>query len=796
MQHVHGTYDIALVLFSYIVAVVASYTVLDLAGRVSETRGFSRGLWLVFGAAGMGMGIWSMHFVGMLAFKLEVPVAYDLTLVLISVLVAIAASYIALAIVGRKKPTTGNLLGGGLLLATGISAMHYIGMAAMLIDISYDPLMFGLSILIAIVASIAALWLSFYFRKDSEQTEVWKKVGSGLVMGGAIVGMHYTGMFAAHFHVGGRAEAASGILLDQKWLAYLISGGTLLTLGISLLGIYISRRFSSKDSEIELKSKEIHLKNQELQRLNDHLEELVRERTAQLEKAHDEAIQANRIKSQFLANMSHELRTPLNAIIGYSEMLTEEAMELGEPAFAADLEKISKSGKHLLALINDILDISKIESGKMEVYLEECQLGSMLQDVFSTVQPLVENNGNRLETKWDEGVMTTDATKLKQILLNLLSNAAKFTRNGTIRVEGLRMEKKGKDGYMIRVADSGIGMTEEQLGKLFQPFTQADSSTTRKYGGTGLGLAITQRFCDMLGGEITVESRPGEGSVFSCWLPMIQGDSSGQALQRLEAKTKASSAAEFDGEGQVSILLIDDEPVNLQLMRKYLADEGWTLAFAESGAEGLLLSKKLKPKLICLDILMPSMDGWSVLSELKKDPELREIPVVILSMTNDKQLGYALGASEFLTKPLNRDQLVEMMDKHLTNKTSEPVLVVEDDVTTSEMMAKLLGKEGYTVLTAGNGRLALDKLAEEKPGLILLDLMMPEMDGYQFLAELKKREEWSSIPVVVVTAKSLEAEESMKLNGYVKRVLQKGSFEPTQLLSEVRRYIQSQREAI
>jgi len=792
MEHVHGSYDTALVVFSYVVAVVASYTVLDLAGRVSESSGFSRGLWLVFGAAGMGMGIWSMHFVGMLAFKLSVPVAYDLTLVVISVLVAIAASYVALSVVGRENVTKGKLLGGGLLLAAGISAMHYIGMYAMLIDISYDPLLFSLSIVIAIVASIAALWLAFYFRKEGGSGEVWKKLGSGLIMGGAIVGMHYTGMYAAQFHLGSRSEIAAGMLLDQKWLAYFISGGTLFTLGLSLLGIFISKRFSHKDSEIDRKSKEIYVKNQELQRLNNHLEELVRERTAQLEKAHDEAIRANQIKSQFLANMSHELRTPLNAIIGYSEMLWEEAQEIGEPAFAADLEKISKSGKHLLTLINDILDISKIEAGKMDVYLETCELESLLQDVLATVKPLAENNGNRLETEWENGIMTTDVTKLRQVLLNLLSNAAKFTRDGSIRIEAFRMDREARPGYLFRVTDSGIGMTDEQVGKLFQPFSQADSSTTRKYGGTGLGLAITHRFCELLGGDITVQSRPGEGSAFSCWLPV---SSEGQ-VHPAKSQQEAASAVEPNGDSQVSILLIDDEPINGQLMRKYLADEGWTLAFAENGTEGLHLTRKLKPKLICLDILMPSVDGWSVLSELKRDPELRDIPVVILSMTDDKPLGYALGASDFLTKPLNREHLVEVIDKYMPSASGQTVLVVEDDATTSEMMAKMLGKEGYSVATAGNGILALEKLEVELPGLILLDLMMPEMDGYQFLAELRKREQWSSIPVVVVTAKSIATEDSMKLNGFVKSVLQKGSFEPKQLLAEVRRYMMDQQEGV
>ncbi|TXK74137.1 MHYT domain-containing protein, partial [Paenibacillus sp. N3.4] len=424
MEHIHGSHDGLLIFLSYLIAVVASYTALDLAGRVSMSEGKSRWLWLVFGAASMGLGIWSMHFVGMLAFSLPVPVPYELRPILLSMLVAMVASFIALSVVGRNQLTTRQLLVGGSLLAIGISAMHYIGMSAMLINISYDPFFFALSILIAFVASFVALWLSFYFRKGGERGEVWKKLGSGLIMGAAIVGMHMTGMMAANFHLQDMSISSSGMVLNQTFLAYFISGGTLFTLGLSLFGIFISKRFFVKDSEIKHKTNEIYLMNQELRQLNDHLEDLVAERTAQLEKAHDEAIQANRIKSQFLANMSHELRTPLNAIIGYSEMLAEEAEEIGQPTFVEDLGRINKSGKHLLALINDILDISKIESGKMEMYIEPCRLEDLLEDITTTIQPLILSNGNQLEISGDltKGTILTDVTKLRQVLINLLSN--------------------------------------------------------------------------------------------------------------------------------------------------------------------------------------------------------------------------------------------------------------------------------------------------------------------------------------------------------------------------------------
>ncbi|TDF98551.1 response regulator [Paenibacillus piri] len=781
MEHIHGSYDAVLVAFSYVVAVVASYTVLDLVGRISTSAGRSRWLWLLFGAIAMGMGIWSMHFVGMLAFSLPVPVAYDLVTVLLSVVVAIIASFIALFVVGRDQLTLRQLLGGGVMLAAGISAMHYIGMAAMLIDITYDVFYFTLSIVIAFIASVAALWLSFYFRKGGERGERWKKLGSGLIMGAAVVGMHYTGMTAAQFHLGDLSKLSAGMAWDQKGLAYFISGGTLFTLGLSLLGIFISNKFSNKDSEILQKSNEIFLMNQELRQLNDHLEELVKERTAQLEKAHDEAVKANMIKSQFLANMSHELRTPLNAIIGYSEMLAEEAEELGEPTFVEDLGKISHSGKHLLALINDILDISKIEAGKMEAYIENFNLADLIRDVVTTVKPLMESNGNQLETRTIEGGMSTDVTKLRQILLNLLSNASKFTKDGLIAFDVYHEARDGKAGYCFRVRDTGIGMTPEQMEKLFQPFTQADSTMTRKYGGTGLGLAISQSFCSIMGGEIRVESEFGSGSTFTCWLPI---DPSGQ-----EHRADGSAAHREIEDSQVNILLIDDEPFNHQLMRRYFEKEKWSLAFAESGQEGLRLAKLLRPKVICLDILMPSMDGWSVLSALKNDPELQNIPVVIWSLTSDKQLGLALGASEFLMKPVNRERLIEIMDKYVSSRTDHSILVIEDDATTSEMMTRLLQKAGYTVTRAINGREALESMAKHTPELILLDLMMPEMDGFQFVAELYKHDAWRSIPIVVVTAKSLTPEERLKLNGCVKGIVQKGSFDHQSLVAEIQRHM-------
>lgn len=782
LDHIHGSYDILLIVFSYLVAVVASYTVLDLVERIVSTVRWRKWVWLGFGAVAMGMGIWSMHFVGMLAFSLPVTVKYDLVIVLLSIVAAVAGSFAALWIVGKSSLNARRLIAASVMLATGICAMHYIGMAAMVIDITYDTFYVALSIVIAFVASLSALWLALYFRRDGESVAAWKKIGSGLIMGGAIVGMHYTGMFAANFHLGSKVLTDAGVELDQKWLAYLISAGTLYTLGLCILAMFISKRFSNKDSEILSKTNEIHRKNLELQQMNDRLEELVAERTAQLEQARDEAIQANMIKSQFLANMSHELRTPLNAIIGYSEMLGEEAEDLGEPMFVEDLAKISKSGKHLLALINDILDISKIEAGKMEVYIETFDVADLVRDVVETVKPLMAAGSNQLEHRVSAGAISTDMTKLRQILFNLLSNASKFTKDGTVRLEVVSEAKGRQEGYRFTIQDTGIGMSAEQADKLFQPFMQADASTTRKFGGTGLGLAITRSFCEMLGGTIEVHSKPGEGSTFTCWLP-FEAASQGEQTQATAMDAKQQEPS------QVSVLLIDDEPMNGQLMKRYLDKEGWTLAFASSGQEGLRLAKELRPKVICLDILMPGMDGWSVLQAIKSDADLQDIPVVIWSMTGDKSLGYALGASEFLMKPIDRNRLLKLMDKYVTKSSEQAVLVIEDDRATSELMARLLLKEGYDVVRAGNGIEALACMEQRTPSLILLDLMMPEMDGFQFVAELRRREMWIDIPIVVVTAKTVTPDDQIKLNGYVKGILRKGEFDYRALLQEIRKFV-------
>jgi PAS domain S-box-containing protein len=501
---------------------------------------------------------------------------------------------------------------------------------------------------------------------------------------------------------------------------------------------------------------------------------------AAAENARITAEAANLSKSQFLANMSHELRTPLNAIIGYSEMLQEEAEDLEQEDFMPDLLRIHSAGKHLLGLINDVLDLSKIEAGKMELHLETFDLAVVFDEVVNTVQPLMEKKDNTLQVLNDDtlGKMYADVTKLRQILLNLLSNATKFTEKGLICIEVSRQVQDDEDWFRFSITDDGIGMTSAQQQKLFQPFTQADPSTTRKYGGTGLGLTITKEFTEMMGGSISVVSEFGHGSMFTILLPAIVSELITQSTDEILEK----------GEGIV--IVIDDDSIVRKLLNDYMTQLGYAVAVAGGGKEGLRLAKKLRPDAIILDVRMQGIDGWDVLSKLKSDPLLMDIPVIMMSVEDHQQKGYALGATDSLIKPVRYEQLVDVLGKYNIGDDSQGlVMVVEDDLVVSEVMAEMIKKAGWRVFKAENGKVALEHLENKKPSLILLDLMMPVMNGFEFLSHLRANEKWQSIPVVVLTSTHLSPEEQARLYNDVDTIYQKETYNRDDLLLHIHNLI-------
>ncbi|MCG2634045.1 MAG: response regulator [Gammaproteobacteria bacterium] len=491
------------------------------------------------------------------------------------------------------------------------------------------------------------------------------------------------------------------------------------------------------------------------------------------------AEEANRSKSEFLANMSHELRTPMNAIIGYSEMLQEDAEDMELSDFSDDLKKIQGAGKHLLSLINDVLDLSKIESGRITLFNETFAVHVLLDEVVATTQPLVAQNSNQLKLEVDEhlGAMNSDQTKIRQTLLNIMSNASKFTENGTITLRATELPGPTQPMIKFEVIDTGIGMTPAQQARVFDAFTQADASTTRKYGGTGLGLTISKRFCEMMGGDITLTSVPGQGTTFTVLLPR-------DAEQK--TATPASQTAQTQVIQEAAVLVIDDDTTMQELISRTLEREGLTPVIASSGEEGLRLAKTIHPRAITLDVLMPEMDGWTVLTRLKADPETRDIPVIMLTMLDEQEVGLALGANGYLTKPLDRDKLTGFINQFCQDQESGRLLIIDDDPTARALMRKAVQNGSWSVTEAANGREGLEQLTKQIPDLILLDLMMPEMDGLEFLQHIRGKPEWTGIPVAVITALDLDDSSRAWIEQRVGAVIDKTAYSPEELASRLR----------
>ena len=524
------------------------------------------------------------------------------------------------------------------------------------------------------------------------------------------------------------------------------------------------KKLVSETSDENAEEASVEMMEIAFSRMSDEVNALIDLKTKEMATARDEAREASSAKSRFFANMSHELRTPLNAIIGYSEMLLEDCEDLGNDDMVPDLKRITNSSKHLLSLINNVLDLSKIEAGKMDMYFTPFSIDTMIETIKDVSGPLATKNNNEFIIKNNvKGEMTSDETKLRQCIVNFLSNAFKFTENGQVALVIDQKEIEGKEYINFDIKDTGIGMTEEQLGKLFDTYTQAERSTSAKYGGTGLGLSISKHFAEMMGGGVEVSSEVGKGSTFSIFVPKQSEE------ENVDEETDIENPELKEGDEY--ILLVDDDKATHDVVKRAIRKEGHTVYSAFDGDEGVDQARKFKPKLILLDVLMPGRDGWSVLKEIKNDKNLKDVPVVITSVLNEESLASSLGADDYMKKPIDRTFFLNIVKRYITEK-DQKVLVVDDDENTRDLLTKILNNEGYMSIDAKNGEDALERV-KEKPDLIVLDLDMPRMDGFEFIE--RSRTEGMKIPIVVFSGKDITAVEEKMLSKYTEGIVKKES---------------------
>ena len=518
-------------------------------------------------------------------------------------------------------------------------------------------------------------------------------------------------------------------------------------------------------------------------------EEELNKTITELDIAKEKADAANQTKSQFLANMSHELRTPLNAIIGLTEMLKEDAADDGLDDFEEPLDRVFSAGKHLLTLINDVLDLSKIEAGRVELFNETFELKQILDDVMKTSSPLAQKNDNELiiDYKTEIDFVTADQTRVKQVVLNLISNACKFTEKGKITIGVNKILRDGGDLISIDVSDTGIGMSDEQMSKLFNSFVQADSSTTRKYGGTGLGLTISKQLAKLMGGDVVVNSELGKGTTFTAtFLADFIGASDSVKKLNQQPSSLIENVVSLDNSSGKTVLIIDDDPTVSELMKRQLLKENYKVIVAPNGKEGIRLARDIRPDVITLDILMPEMDGWSVLRTLKADPKVSDIPVIMASILDEKNKGFSLGAADFLSKPVQKEYLMKSIRNLIGDKENLKICLIEDDDSLRFTIKEILEKQGVKIIEAENGKLGMKVLEKEeiKPDLILLDLMMPVMNGFEFLKKIRETE-LNSIPILVLTGAELSEDEKKFLSGETHRILEKSDDTLSTIVNEV-----------
>ena len=578
--------------------------------------------------------------------------------------------------------------------------------------------------------------------------------------------------------------------ISEVWL------GTPLTIGEKTIGVIVVQSYdknkilTTDDRELlnfvsELVAMVIEKKRLEAEQLEyqANLEQKIRERTKELFFAKEKAESAAQAKSEFLANMSHELRTPLNAIIGFCEILIEDATELKQEGVVSDLEKIHTSGIDLLALINDILDLSKIEVKKIDINISSFEMKNLVNSVKTTLEPYAKINRNKIQINLPKKsiVVSSDELKIRQILFNLLTNACKNSEESDINLTITRETVKKAQYIVFKVQDFGVGIPKNKMKEIFEPFNQGNLTDNSKLKGTGLGLTISKTYSELLGGYIHVKSKEGIGSTFTSY---ILQDYNRDKVKSEEYKiVETPQIVPFPQKGK--ILVIDDDINFLDLIDRRLTKEGYLVFTANNGQSGLNKANKLIPDIIILDIVMPDMDGWTVYKKLKKTPLISQIPVIIVTIGDYEKMAKDFGVVDFLAKPIKWNTLNVILSKYKIISKSKHILVIDDDSATRIILRKMLVKDGWRVDEAENGKVAFDRIKKEKPELILLDLLMPVMDGFKFLKVIKAEHSLIDIPIIVITSKDLTADDYSYLTANVDRVIQKGDYTRKEIINRI-----------